>query len=235
MEARPNTQRSFDKIIEEQIKRWQSDQKKKYKNPIRPVITMSRLPGAMSNALAQKLAKDLEIDLFDHEIVEEIATNAKRSQQIVESLDEQDRSILDEWIAVLGEDHMWSYEYLQHLTQIVSAIGAHGHAIIVGRGASYILPKEVCLRLLVVAPLETRIRNVMRTYKVTDNEARRQVMRTEADRKAFIRKYFQADMMDPMNYDLVINTEHIDIDLAARIVKDTFDSRQWYDYSGKKK
>jgi len=63
----------------------------KSKEPIRPVITMSRLPGARSNALAQKLAKDLEIDLFDHEIVEEIATNAKRSQQIVESLDEQDR------------------------------------------------------------------------------------------------------------------------------------------------
>jgi cytidylate kinase len=235
METRPLAQRSFDKIIEEQIKRWQIDQKKKYKNPIRPVITMSRMPGAMSNALARKLAKDLEIDLFDHEIVEAIATNAKRSQQIVESLDEQDRGIFDEWIAALGEDHMWSYEYLQHLTQIVSAIGAHGHAIIVGRGASYILPKEVCLRLLVIAPLEVRIQNVMRTYKVTDNEARRQVMRTEADRKAFIRKYFQADMMDPMNYDLVINTEHIDIDLAVRIVKDTFNTRQWYDYSGKKK
>jgi cytidylate kinase len=235
MEARPVAQRSFDKIIEEQIKRWQIDQKKKYKNPIRPVITMSRMPGAMSNALARKLAKDLEIDLFDHEIVEEIATNAKRSQQIVESLDEQDRGIFDEWIAALGEDHMWSYEYLLHLTQIVSAIGAHGHAIIVGRGASYILPKEVCLRLLVVAPLEARIQNVMRTYKVADKEARRQVIRTEADRKAFIRKYFQADMMDPMNYDLVINTEHIDIDLAARLVKDTFNSRQWYDYSGKKK
>ncbi|MCK7504669.1 MAG: cytidylate kinase-like family protein [Desulfobacterales bacterium] len=103
-----------------------------------------------------------------------------------------------------------------------------------GSGASYILPKEVCLRLLVVAPLEARIQNVMRTYKVADKEARRRVIRTEADRRAFIRKYFQADMMDPINYDLVINTEHIDIDLAARIVKETFNSRQWYDYSGKK-
>jgi len=235
IETRPQTQRSFDKIIEEQIKRWQIDQRKKYKNPIRPVITMSRLPGAMGSDLARKLAKDLEIDLFDHEIVEAIATDSKRSQQIVESLDEQDRSILNDWIDALGENHMWSYEYLQYLTKVVGAIGAHGYAIIVGRGASYILPKEVCLRLLIVAPLETRIRNVMRTYKVPDNEARRQVMRTEADRKAFIQKYFQADMMNPMNYDLVINTDSIDLDLAARIVKDTFNSRQWYDYSVKLK
>jgi cytidylate kinase len=233
MEVRPQTQRSFDQIIEGQIKRWQSDQKKKYKNPIRPVITISRLPGAMGGELAGKLAKDLEIDIFDREIVEEIATNAKRSQRIVESLDEQDHDILDEWIAALGEDHMWSYEYLQHLTQVIGAIGAHGHAIIVGRGASHILPKEVCLRLLVVAPLEARIKNVMRIYRVSEKEARRQVVRTEADRKAFLQKYFRADMMEPMNYDLVINMEHIDIDLAARIIKDTFNSRQWYDYSNK--
>ena len=56
--------------------------------------------------------------------------------------------------------------------------------------------------------VETRIQNVMRTDKVTDNEARRQVMRTEADRKAFILKYFHVDMMDPMNYERVINAEH---------------------------
>ena len=235
MEARPHTERSFDKMIEEQIKKWQIDQRKKYKNPIRPVITMSRLPGALSSALAQKLAQDLEIDLFDHEIVEKIAANAKISQKFIESLDEQDRGVLDEWITALGEDHMWSYEFLQHLTQVVGAIGAHGHAIIVGRGASYILPKEVCLRLLVVAPLETRIHNVMRTYNVPENEAKRNVIRTESERKAFIRKYFSADMTDPVNYDLVINTENLDIDLAARIVKETFNSRQWYDYSGKKR
>ncbi|MCX5834758.1 MAG: cytidylate kinase-like family protein [Deltaproteobacteria bacterium] len=235
MEAKPYIQRSSDKMIEEHIKRWQMDQKKKYKKPIRPVITMSRLPGAMASDLAQKLAKDLDIDLFDQEIVEKIATNADKSQRIVESLDEQDRSILEEWITALGENHMWSYEYLQHLTQVVGTIGAHGHAVIVGRGASYILPKEVCLRVLVVAPLEVRVQNVMRTYSASEKEAKRQVMRTDADRKAFIQKYFQADMMDPTNYDLVINTNNIDIDLAARIVKETYNSRHWYDYSGKKR
>lgn len=233
METITATTRSFDRMIEEQIRKWQIEQRKKYKNPIRPVITMSRLPGALGGKLARKLAAELDIDLFDQQIVEEIATNAKRSRQIVETLDEQDRGIFDEWIHALGEDHMWSYEYLQHLTQVVCSIGAHGHAIIVGRGASFILPKEVCLRLLVVAPLETRISNVVQAYNVSEREARRQVLRTEADRKAFIQKYFQRDLMDPTNYDLVVNTENIDIELAARLVKEAFNNRQWYDYSGR--
>jgi len=235
MEAKPLTQRSFDKIIEEQIKRWQIDQKKKYKNPIRPVITLSRLPGALGSKLAQKLAKELDIDLFDHEIVEQIATNANRSQRIVESLDEQDRSIRNDWIEALGKDHLWAYQYLDHLTRVVCAIGAHGYAIIVGRGAGYLLPKEVSLRVLVVAPLEKRIQNLMSQYNIAEAEARRQITRTDADRKAFIQKYYQADMLNPMNYDLVINTDNIDLELATRLVKETFNSRQWYDYNVKLK
>jgi len=84
--------------------------------------------------------------------------------------------IFDEWIAVLGEDHMWAYEYLQHLTQVVAPSGPTDmqSSSDVAQATS---SKEVCLRLLVVAPLETRIQNVMRTYKVADKEARRQVMR----------------------------------------------------------
>jgi len=218
MEKSSQTHRSFDKIIEEQIKKWQVTQRKKYKNPIRPVITMSRLPGAGGNCLAQRLADSLKIDLFDHEIVEKIATNSKVSRQIVESLDEQDRSVFEEWINALGEDHMWSYEY------------PHGHAIIVGRGASFILPREVSLRLLVTAPLDVRVRNVARIFSVPEKEARRRVMRTEADRRAFIRKYFQADLTDPNNFDLVINTENTDLSLAARIIEETFNSRQWFQY-----
>ena len=39
--------------------------------------------------------------------------------------------------------------------------------------------------------------------------------------------------MDPTNYDLVVNTENLDVELAARLVKEAFNNRQWYDYSGR--
>jgi len=129
---------------------------------------------------------------------------------------------------------MWSYQYLQHLTNVVGTIGAHGHAIIVGRGASFILPTEVCLRVLVVAPLQTRVNNVAKAYGVPESEAKRRVLRTESDRRAFIRKYFNSDMTDPLNYDLVINTKNFDLDAAAKIVTESFNSRQWYNYSVRK-
>jgi len=230
MEAKAYNQNSLEAVVEKTIRKWQIGQKKKYKNPIRPVITMSRLPGAMGSDLAHKLASDLQIDLYDHEIVEEIARNANVSQKIVESLDEQDRSVLDEWISSLGEYHMWAYDYLTQLTRVICALGTHGHSIIIGRGASYILPKEVSLRVLVVAPLEVRVGNVMLKYRLSEKDARRNIMRSEAERRAFIRKYFQADLTEPTNYDLVVNTENTEIDIAARIIKEVFNSRHWYDY-----
>jgi len=44
------------------------------------------------------------------------------------------------------------------------------------------------------------------------------VMRTESDRRAFIRKYFNADIADPTNYDLVINTATLNLDDAVNVV-----------------
>jgi cytidylate kinase len=86
----------------------------------------------------------------------------------------------------------------------------------------------------VIAPLQTRIDNVIKAYGVSESEAKRRILRTESDRKAFIRKYFNADMTDPMNYDLVINTKNFDIDAAVKIVTEAFSSRHWYNYNMKK-
>ncbi len=230
METYPSE--TLDKIIEKQIKRWQVDQKKKYKKPVRPVITISRLPGANASQIAKQLAEDLKIDAFDQQIIEEIAKNTNTSKKVVATLDEQDSGIVKEWLAFLStERQVWPYEYIEQLTRVISTIGAHGHAVILGRGASYILPREVCLRVLVVAPMEMRIQNVAKACGVSKKVAQRNVMRTESDRKAFIRRYFHADMTDPMNYDLVINMENCTVPVAAGIIKEAFNNRNWYNFS----
>jgi cytidylate kinase len=224
--------KALDKLVEEQIKRWQSNRKRKYKKPIRPVITISRLPGCDAWNIAKQISADLEIDFFDQEIVDEIAKNADVSRRVVETVDEQDNSIVLDWLSTLtAERHLWPNEYINHLSNLIGTIGAHGHAVILGRGASYILPKEVCLRVLVVAPVELRIRNVKDAYKVSEKVARQNVMGRESDRVAFIRRYFHADMLNPINYDLVFNMEMCERDMVVEMVKVAYNTRKWYKYS----
>ena len=98
------------------------------------------------------------------------------------------------------------------------------------RGAGFILPKTVSLRVLVTAPLEIRIRNIVKTFSVSETEARRNVMKVESERKAFIRQYFHTELTDPINYDVVINMENIDVDAAAATVKEMFNARNWYHF-----
>lgn len=224
-----------EEIIAVQLKKWQLNKKKKYKNPIRPVITISRLPGSGANTLAKQLSEHLNMDIFDNEIVAEVAKSAHVRESVIATLDEQDRSILDDWIGALEKKrHLWPDEYLPHLSKVVGAIAAHGHAIIVGRGAAYILPQEICLRLLIVAPMDIRVSNVMHAYGVTKEEAEKQIVSTEKDRRAFIKNYFHADLTDPVNYDLTLNTAHYSVDAAVSIVREAFNSRPWYDYSMRK-
>jgi cytidylate kinase len=226
------TGKTLEKLVEEQITRWQSNRKRKYKKPIRPVITISRLPGCDAWNIAKQLSDDLEIDFFDQEIVDQIAEKADVSRRVVETVDEQDNSIVLDWLSTLtAERHLWPNEYLDQLTRIIGTIGAHGHAVILGRGASYILPKEICLRVLVVAPLEVRIRNVRETYKVSEKTARQNVMGKESERIAFIRRYFHVDMLNPVNYDLVFNTEMCEKDAIVEMMKTVYNTRKWYKYS----
>jgi len=226
--------KTLDKLVEEQIERWQSNRKRKYKKPIRPVITISRLPGCNAWDIAKQISKDLEIDFFDQEIVDEIAKNADVNRRVVETVDEQDNSIVLDWLSMLTtERHLWPNEYLGQLTNVIGTIGAHGHAVILGRGASYILPKAICLRVLVVAPLERRIQNVIEAYKVSEKVARQNVVGKESERIAFIRGYFHEDMLNPVNYDLVFNMEMNEQDTVVEMVKTAYNTRKWYKYSDK--
>jgi cytidylate kinase len=213
--------RSTEQIVEEQVRRWQivPREEKKEKERI-SVITISREPGSGGNILAKRLSEQLKFDLFYQEFIHDMAESAKVGVRLLETLDEKGVSVLEEWISSLVDKrHLWPDLYLQHLMKIIGTIGKHGHAVIVGRGANFVLPPEKRLSIRVIAPLETRLKNVSQEYDVAPENAKPRVLKTESDRKAFIKKYFNDDIANPLNYDLIINTGLLNIDDAANAVK----------------
>jgi cytidylate kinase len=234
MEFKPRAKRSLNAIIEDQAKKWELNEKKKFKQTIRPVIAISRLPGSGGWFLGQRVAKDLKMDYWDRQIIDEVAKSAKVSKRLIKSLDEQDKSMLDDWIESLGERHVWPYQFMEHLTKVIGTIGAHGNAVIMGRGASFILPPEACLRVGVTAPLEVRVNNVATFFKVSKEEAKQRILSVESERIAFMRKYFNMDVLEPIHYDIVINTQYLNLDEAAKIVIAAYESKEWQDFSAKK-
>jgi len=212
--------KTLEKMIDEQVKKWEMTraEKKVKKGPL-PNITISREPGSGGRIVAQKLAERLGLDLFHQEIIHEMAKSSKVSTRLLATLDERALSVLQDWISTfVDRNHLWPDQYLKHLMNVIGSIGKHGGAVMVGRGANFILPPEGRFRVRIVAPLEMRVENVAREFGVTPDEAKRRVLRTDSDRRAFMRKYFHADITAPVNYDLVINTGTVSIDAAVEAI-----------------
>jgi cytidylate kinase len=212
--------RSIQKIIEDQFKKWQADQPKKGDNSLNmPVLTISREPGSGGSIVARKVAKDLGLNLFHQEVVHEMAKSAKISERVFSTLDEKGLNTLENWISSLVDTrHLWPDKYLEHLMKVIGTIGKHDRSLIVGRGANFILSPESCFRVRVIAPFGNRVKHVSDTFRVPAKEAKRRIIRTESERKSFIRKYFNADISDPENYDMVVNTGTMSIEKAAKII-----------------
>lgn len=211
--------RTVEKIVEEQVHRWNLLRREAAEPPQTLVVTVSRQPGSGGRLVAQAIASKLGLDLFHQEVLHEMAKSARMSERMVQTLDERALSVLEDTITSLVQRrHLWPDEYLRHLLRVIGTIGRHGRAVVVGRGANFILPAEGRFRLRVVADRAFRARQVAEQFTVTEEEALRRIDQTDANRRAFVRKYFHADIADPLNYDMVINTGVLTIEQAADAV-----------------
>jgi cytidylate kinase len=212
---------SIKQFVSNQVKKWERmyAQADRTTTPRLPTITLSMEPGSGGSILAQKIADRLEFDLFNREIVEEIAKSSEIRETVIETLEKDRLSGIEDFIASLVKDYYIHPDlYLEHLFKVISTIAEHGRAIIVGRGANFILPAHEIFAVRVIAPLEIRIRNVALNYNVAAEEAKRRIIQRESRRKAFVRHSFNADISDPLHYDMVVNTGKMNIAAAVEAV-----------------
>jgi cytidylate kinase len=205
---------SIETFINEQIEKW-----KKQSSTRTPVITVSSKPGSGGRIIAREVAKQLNLYLFDRDIVKEIAESAHISGAVIETMEKERLSGVKDFISSLVNDrYLWPGVYLDHLMRVIGAVASHGNAVIVGRGANFMIPKDENFAIRVMAPVDARVRNVAKTYGVTREEAKRRVINRENRRAAFIRESFNADVTNPKHYDLVINTQNLSIRAAVAAV-----------------
>ena len=212
---------SLEKFVKEQVKKWESMVPAKGGKEAAqlPVVTVSMQPGAGGCFAAQKIAERLNFDFFHRDIIKGIAESAKISASVIETLEKERLSGIGDFISSLVNKHyLYPGLYLQHLMEVICTIAEHGQAVIVGRGANFILPSAKRLSVRIVAPLEVRIQNIVNSFDVAEDEAKRRIIMRESRRSAFIRQSFNADISDPNHYDLTINTAKMSIASAVEAV-----------------
>jgi len=217
--------RSLDQLIGEQLAKWNAEKVRQTKETVKPgpCITVSRESGSGGSEVARRLAKDLEMDLIGAQIIQQVAERADISEKVIASLDEKEVRLRDSWLSSLfSTRHLWPDEYLRYLTKVIGTIGKQGNTVIVGRGSQFILPPKETFRLRLIAPLEFRIRHVMKDSNSDFETAERYIYKTDSERDVFHRRHFHIDWTSPHHYDLIVNTGVIGIGGAAETVKTAF-------------
>jgi cytidylate kinase len=212
---------SIAQFVKQQIRKWEKGpvREKGKPQPRITVITVSMEPGSGGSRVAQEVADRFGFDYFHRDIIKGIAKSAKIRATVIETLEKERLSGIEDLIASLYKDqYLYPGIYMEHLLKVVHTIADHGRAVIVGRGANFIIPPDERFGVRVVAPLETRIQNVVRAYKVSAEKARKRVIARESRRTAFVRRSYNADISDPENYDLTINTARMPIKTAVEVV-----------------
>ena len=209
------------KIIEEQIKRWELGNIQAVPlTQTTNVITISRESGSRGLQVAEKLADQIGFDLFHHEILEAMIETSKTSKALLETLDERGMNIVDDIVsALVHEHHLWPDDYSKLLLRILNTIGKHGNAIILGRGGNCALNKFNILRVRIVAPASMRREYIQTTRDLSFDDAQKQMISTDANRSAFVKRYFNSDASDPANYDLILNTGTLSVEKTVRLIK----------------
>lgn len=216
--------KSIYKIIDEQIKTWEMG--KKEEKPIQEtidVITISREVGSQGYDVAEQLCREINFDLFHHKILEAMVETSKNSRVLLETLDEKGMNIVDDIVSnFVNEHHLWPDEYSKLLLKILTTISKHGNAVILGRGANCVLKSKKTLRVRIVAPMKIRRYYIQKNLDLNEDDAQKYLVSTDANRTAFIKRYFNCDAMDTSNYDLILNTGTLSVEKAVQTIKCAF-------------
>jgi cytidylate kinase len=209
--------RSFDQLVDHQIRRWQVEAVRAQPRPRRPCVALSRLPGSGADEFGQRLAERLGYAFFGIEIVDRIARKAGIQHELVAGMDERVRSAVEAVIDGLRNRPapFSESDYVSRVVRVIATLGEGGSAVIVGRGAPYILGPERALRVLVVAPREDRIERFAKRHDLPLAEAEARLEREGAARREFIQRAFRVDPDDASLYDLAVNTGPFGIEGAV--------------------
>lgn len=188
------------------------------------IITIGRQHGSNGHAVAETLAKRLNIPCYSKEIVHRTARDSNFSSEVIRSYDEKRISPF-----VAPSTHFFGMDEGFRLNmQIASAqfdairsLANEGDAVFVGRCADYVLRgREDLVRVFLLADMPYRIKTVMERKNLTRDQAKKLIKEVDKDRASYYRYYTDQVWGASDCYDLCLNVGRVGIEGAAKVIED---------------
>jgi len=195
------------------------------------LITVSREFGAGGSDLARMLGERLGWPVLDHELVFRCAKRLNIDTAAVERMHECSPSLLARISAALlvappeapGIDTM----HMLHIDSIAEAAhesireaAENPPVIVVGHGAQCLFAgRRDALHVRLYAPLGVRMTRLRERYGWSAATAGAKAKEMDEVRRRYVQRYFSHDVRDALLYDVQINTGHMSVEAAVRVVE----------------
>ncbi len=191
-------------------------------------ITITREFGSMGRPIAKALSERLGIEYYDRDIVEEVSHQLNLPVSKISDVEESSKNHFLAGMFPLGTDT----EYIQNMIfdvqkDIILELARKSSCILVGRCADYLLQNQPnVINIFVYAPFKAKLENCISELEMTEDEAKKAIMKVDKARTAYHKRYAGYTPYDPKHKHLMIDSSLLGVegtaDMIAEIVKKKF-------------
>jgi len=194
-------------------------------------LTISRQSGSGAHVIADKLAEYLQVCapdpslpwmVFDRNLVERVLDDHHMPQRFARFMPEDRVSEIADVLDELLGAHPPSSVLVQQTSETILRLAQRGHVVLIGRGANILTSHlNSVFHVRLVGSLAKRIAHVQEAFGLAKRPAIELIQKEDRGRERYLKKYFGKDVDDAQLYHLVINTDLVDYEEAARFIGET--------------
>ncbi|HTU21830.1 MAG TPA: cytidylate kinase-like family protein [Gemmataceae bacterium] len=182
-------------------------------------IAVSREAGARGGTIARRVGRKLGWQVYDQELLEYMAQETIVRQGVLDAPPATPADWVEARLQQLIRDSsLAEHPTIVNLARVMLALGAQGQAVLIGRGAGCVLPRETTLNVRIIAPLQERIAYMGQWLRLTDEEATERVRLRDERRVEFVVNNFHRDPNDVHQYDLILSSSLLGEDVCAELI-----------------
>jgi cytidylate kinase len=177
------------------------------------IITIARQMGSLGSETAALVAQRLDYTLVDQAKLQQAAEDYGMLKSELEEVHERRPTLVTRYLT------MRHRAYLDMIQTIIYQYARADDVVILARGAPVLLSDvPSALHVNVFAPYERRVEVVMAQERISRPIAEQVVRESDKDRAGYMRYLFDQDWMDPLLYDVLINTQVITPEQACDLI-----------------
>jgi cytidylate kinase len=171
-------------------------------------VTISREAGAAGTTIGRLVGEQLGWEVYDSNLLDQVAQRYKESRLMLDLVDETESNWVFDVLGTWMDRQIIPHEkYVVQVSRMIQVLARTGHAVFVGRGAQFLLPRSKTLAVRIVASEAFRTQHVSQRHETALSQSLERIRRTDRGRREFVQRFFHHDVGDPHLYDLVINVE----------------------------